>query len=215
MTIISFTLESAILWIEERRNITKKSRLEWFTNDTFQLQRLAHEELGIGTWNGCTGPRAIPVTEKGELLAVLDATDLEHPRLMADRTKVADGKDASEIDPTHATAASEDAITDKSTEKFDKTIVVTEQQALSGDETPSSAGRSSERDLPENTIIAFAMEGTFRAGETPSPSSMSTVDGFDNNTPLNTREGLFSAAATRRLSSIGIRSGVSSLVSSL
>lgn len=64
--------------------MTKYARLEWFTNDALQTQRLAHEELGIeATWNGCAGVRAVPITEKGEMLAVLDISDPKHPRLRA------------------------------------------------------------------------------------------------------------------------------------
>ena len=56
---------------------------EWFSNDKLQLQRMAHEELGLGgTWSGCTGPHTIPITEKGQLLGVLDVSDPDHPRLV-------------------------------------------------------------------------------------------------------------------------------------
>lgn len=75
-------MESAIVCVDKRRKKTKLSRLEWFANDQFQLQRMAHEELGMGTWTGCAGVRAIPVTtEKGQVLAMLDCTDPEHPIL--------------------------------------------------------------------------------------------------------------------------------------
>lgn len=79
--LISYTLETIIVFIEKRRGITKHSLLEWFTDETFQLQRLAHEELGVGTWEGCVGTRAVPVTEKGQLLAVLQFQDPQHPTL--------------------------------------------------------------------------------------------------------------------------------------
>lgn len=48
---------------------TGYSGLEWMANSTLQLQRLAHEGLGIGTWS--RGYNAIPVTEPGEMLGVL------------------------------------------------------------------------------------------------------------------------------------------------
>lgn len=35
----------------------------------------------MGSWDGCG--EEVPVTEKGERLAVLDISDLEHPRLRA------------------------------------------------------------------------------------------------------------------------------------
>ncbi|KAF2138635.1 uncharacterized protein K452DRAFT_204656, partial [Aplosporella prunicola CBS 121167] len=56
--------------------------LEWLSNETLQLQRLAHEQLGAGTWSGATGGNLVPVTEHGQLLARLDASNSRHPRLM-------------------------------------------------------------------------------------------------------------------------------------
>ncbi|OJD30592.1 cytochrome p450 protein [Diplodia corticola] len=83
--ILSYTLEQLVATIQRRYNLDKHARLEWCTNETLQLQRLAHEELlglrGV-TWKGCTG--GVPVvTERGRLLGVLDLEDLEHPRLKA------------------------------------------------------------------------------------------------------------------------------------
>lgn len=47
-----------------------------------QLQRLVHEELGVGTWARCVD--SVPVTVDGrQRLAVLDISDLEHPRMKA------------------------------------------------------------------------------------------------------------------------------------
>lgn len=58
------------------------ARLEWCVNDTLHLQRLAHEELGLGTWKACD--QEIPTTERGDdLLGVLDLDEPEHPRLKA------------------------------------------------------------------------------------------------------------------------------------
>ncbi|KAJ3569047.1 hypothetical protein NPX13_g6215 [Xylaria arbuscula] len=42
-------------------------------------QRLAHEELGFGTWSEVT--ETIPLTKTGELLGSLDITDPDHPTL--------------------------------------------------------------------------------------------------------------------------------------
>jgi hypothetical protein len=60
---------------------TLYKNLEWTTNDTLQLQRLAHEALGKGTWTGAQ--QNYPKTKAGEVLATLDVTDPEHPRLIA------------------------------------------------------------------------------------------------------------------------------------
>lgn len=53
--------------------------LEWITNDTLQLQRLAHEAVGAGDWEGTCDD--YPRTQRGDLLAVLDITDPKHPKL--------------------------------------------------------------------------------------------------------------------------------------
>ena len=53
-------------------------QLEWMSNNTLQLQRFAHEELGCGTWVG----ENIPITTAGETLAVLDISEPDHPRLV-------------------------------------------------------------------------------------------------------------------------------------
>ncbi|KAB2575171.1 hypothetical protein DBV05_g6104 [Lasiodiplodia theobromae] len=84
LTIItSAVLEPVAGYIQRRRGWKDYARLEWCTNETLQLQRLAHEELGVGTWSHALD--AVPRTAKGEVLAVLDweGGDREHPRLMA------------------------------------------------------------------------------------------------------------------------------------
>lgn len=54
---------------------------EWQANSTLQLQRLAHENLGLGTWSKTN--EAVPVTEPGDTLGVLDISDIQHSRLVA------------------------------------------------------------------------------------------------------------------------------------
>lgn len=79
--VLSYAIEPLISCILKRRRLDKYSYKEWCTNETLQLQRLAHEELGVGTWID-TGER-VPVTKPGERLATLDLTDPSHPRLKA------------------------------------------------------------------------------------------------------------------------------------
>ncbi|KAL0259681.1 hypothetical protein SLS55_005418 [Diplodia seriata] len=80
--VISYSLEPLVSCAQKRwRSLDKYSRLEWCANETLQLQRLAHEELGLGTWHG--GVDAVPVTEAGECIGMLDLADLDHPRLKA------------------------------------------------------------------------------------------------------------------------------------
>lgn len=85
---IEQSLETIIPWLE-RHNIIKTSSTEWFGNDTLQLQRMAHEELGLGDWEGCRG-KAIPVTKTGQLLGTFSIADSEHPKLV-DPESVAEG----------------------------------------------------------------------------------------------------------------------------
>jgi hypothetical protein len=56
------------------------SVVEWSQTGTLQLQRLAHEEAGFGTWSQCAGD--VPVTEPGQLIAGLDLRDAKHPMLI-------------------------------------------------------------------------------------------------------------------------------------
>lgn len=65
-------------------------RLEWVTNETLQLQRMAHEELGAGTWVG--GAESIPTTVKIESLARLDVSNERHPRLIYQPSKKSEGQ---------------------------------------------------------------------------------------------------------------------------
>jgi hypothetical protein len=51
------------------------ARLEWDANTTLQLQRLAHEQIGVGTWSSRWGH---PITAHGEKLAMIDVADEEH-----------------------------------------------------------------------------------------------------------------------------------------
>ena len=80
---VEYTLVLIVRRFQQWRNISPYTYLEWQTNDTLQLQRLAHEELGYGTWS-----RAIagnPVTAAGEKLSVLDISDNSHPVLVRPR----------------------------------------------------------------------------------------------------------------------------------
>ncbi|KAK0647284.1 hypothetical protein DIS24_g7886 [Lasiodiplodia hormozganensis] len=82
--IASAVLEPVAGYVQKRRGWKDYARLEWCTNETLQLQRLAHEELGVGTWSHALD--AVPRTAKGEVLAVLDwEGGREHPRLLDPR----------------------------------------------------------------------------------------------------------------------------------
>ncbi|KUJ09083.1 uncharacterized protein LY89DRAFT_788489 [Mollisia scopiformis] len=77
--ILSLILEPLVNCIQGRRGINLYKRMEWATNETLQLQRLAHEEIGFGNWTETTS--TVPVTKIGDLLAIMDVSDQDHPRL--------------------------------------------------------------------------------------------------------------------------------------
>lgn len=83
--IISTWLESIldaiahIPWLQHSKKF-RYAHAEWQAGSTLQLQRLAHERMGMGSWSK-TG-YAVPVTEPGDALAVLDVGNPNHVRLV-------------------------------------------------------------------------------------------------------------------------------------
>lgn len=81
ITIVSYSIEPLVAWTQKRRNLDVYARLEWTTNETLQLQRLAHEEIGLGEWRGaCEG---VPYTVREEHFGILDLENIKHPKLRA------------------------------------------------------------------------------------------------------------------------------------
>ncbi|KAL9116076.1 MAG: hypothetical protein Q9227_000445 [Pyrenula ochraceoflavens] len=85
-------LERIVMFLERRKIIKSTTTAEWIANGTLQLQRMAHEELGLGDWEGCGGGGGVvPVTRKGQLLGVFLTseesksvhTKLVDPKLLA------------------------------------------------------------------------------------------------------------------------------------
>ena len=83
--IVSWTMEWIAEWLSKRTTRGTYQRLEWTVNNTLQLQRLAHEELGLGTWSKKT--ECYPITLPGEHLATIDISDPEHPKLKTSNTE--------------------------------------------------------------------------------------------------------------------------------
>lgn len=75
--LLSFFLPTITRHLQRRRRIF--ADLEWISNDTLQLQRLAHEAVGAGNWEGACDD--YPWTKKNDRLAVLDVTNQKHPLL--------------------------------------------------------------------------------------------------------------------------------------
>ncbi|TRX96980.1 hypothetical protein FHL15_002286 [Xylaria flabelliformis] len=74
------------------------AHLEWISLTALQLQRLAHEELGVGTWYN--GTEEIPTTETGDLLGCLDISNPDHPIL---KPPFKEGNSTEESEAAHDT----------------------------------------------------------------------------------------------------------------
>ncbi|KAI0148735.1 hypothetical protein GGR57DRAFT_474134 [Xylariaceae sp. FL1272] len=74
---VSLLLEPLFWLLYKRLGYREYATLEWTSNTTLQLQRLAHERAGFGVWSRGTG--RIPVT--GHTLGRLDLSDPSHPVL--------------------------------------------------------------------------------------------------------------------------------------
>jgi hypothetical protein len=79
ITVTSYLLEPVSASLQKKRGHGQYGHLEWTTNATLQLQRLAHEEIGLGSWSG--GTDAIPVTKARTMLGCLDITNQDRPVL--------------------------------------------------------------------------------------------------------------------------------------
>ncbi|KAI0101953.1 hypothetical protein F4776DRAFT_676160 [Hypoxylon sp. NC0597] len=73
----SYVLEPILAWLHRRRKYRQYEHLEWVSNTSLQLYRLANESLGLGKWSDSI--ETVPVTDCDTNLACLDITDLNHP----------------------------------------------------------------------------------------------------------------------------------------
>jgi hypothetical protein len=91
--ILAAFLESLFLitmkWLGRKDGQDMYALLEWNSNSTLQLQRLAHEQLGLGTWSRTSDD--VPVTKRGEKLGIVNITDRRHPRLINPADVASDG----------------------------------------------------------------------------------------------------------------------------
>ncbi|KAI1179955.1 hypothetical protein F4777DRAFT_355236 [Nemania sp. FL0916] len=79
IVLVSLSLESISKILHKKWGLGTFAHLEWNTNAILQLQRLAHEPIGFGTWS--KGAVEVPVTEAGDLLGCLDISNPDHPVL--------------------------------------------------------------------------------------------------------------------------------------
>jgi len=61
---VSLVLEPAVSYVQLKFKPGLYRRIRWQLESTLQLQRMALEEVGLGTWSGGAGE--VPVIEKGE-----------------------------------------------------------------------------------------------------------------------------------------------------
>lgn len=79
---LSAFVESLYAAWQKRRRRGTYERLEWVSNEPLQLQRMVHEELGLGIWTGASD--SVPITAPNEKLGVLDISDENHPVMVRD-----------------------------------------------------------------------------------------------------------------------------------
>lgn len=79
ITIINFGLEFLIGLVQSKKGAAGFRHLAWKTDGLLQLQRLAHEESGYGSWERCTNE--VPITRFGEILASISVDNPKHPIL--------------------------------------------------------------------------------------------------------------------------------------
>lgn len=99
LLLTSVSIDLIVGYIQKRRNLKNYKRLEWSMNQTFQLQRLAHEELGYGTWTHAAD--SIPTTQRGEKLSLIDTSVPDHPILVAPKPADHASMQKSEAKPDH------------------------------------------------------------------------------------------------------------------
>jgi hypothetical protein len=78
LIVLDLSLEGILSWWDQKRHRDPYQRLEWQSNEILQLQRLAHEAYGAGTWERVN--HHVPVTDCKDRLAVLDTSNVKHPR---------------------------------------------------------------------------------------------------------------------------------------
>lgn len=85
LILTNLALETIVGFIQKRCKIGAYRRLQWIVDGKLQLQRMAFEQSGMGTWSG--GAAAVPVTRLGEKFGLPWYTDANHPRLLPDDMK--------------------------------------------------------------------------------------------------------------------------------
>ncbi|KAI1778679.1 hypothetical protein F4818DRAFT_306952 [Hypoxylon cercidicola] len=110
--LVSFILEPLLACLQQRRKRKDYALIEWDANEMLQLQRLAQEGSGWGTWSNCA--KSIPTTASPEeALGGVDYSNPNHLKLHVSR---------------------------RTTDLSETTAVFKEDEASVGDETKSRSG---------------------------------------------------------------------------
>lgn len=158
----SYSLEPILACLHRHRKYKQYAYLEWTTNETLQLQRLAHEEVNgaSGEWSRCTN--WVPTTKPGVSLSSLDISDLDHPRLQ----QTPDEKDSLGLSALHTFASPNGTLVPK-------------------DSDPALSTYSRQKTLTFNTITSLDV-----GNSTVRPTQPPAVDSNPGSTGQNTQSWL-------------------------
>ncbi|KAI0189907.1 hypothetical protein F4808DRAFT_453962 [Astrocystis sublimbata] len=71
--VASYVIDPIFTCAQKRWKYREHENLEWISNETLQLQRLAYDESGQGGWSNCTN--SIPITAPDQKLDALNLSD--------------------------------------------------------------------------------------------------------------------------------------------
>lgn len=78
LILLNMVIDTVGGWYQQRRRTGLHRRRQWMLDEKLQLQRLAYEGLGQGTWSGATD--LVPLTEAGQLLGMPEDVNEKQPR---------------------------------------------------------------------------------------------------------------------------------------
>ncbi len=79
LILLNLVLDIVVGSIQQKLDWGDHKRLQWVIDEKLQLQRLAYEEAGQGTWTG--GASAVPIMKMGDRIGVPRDVNKMHPKL--------------------------------------------------------------------------------------------------------------------------------------
>lgn len=79
LILLNLTLDIVVGYVQRKLDWGDHKRLQWVIDEKLQLQRLAYEEAGQGTWTG--GANAVPVMKMEDRIGIPRNVDKMHPKL--------------------------------------------------------------------------------------------------------------------------------------